>query len=83
MTTQMLGFLRRPRYANHCPLELSQEPVRCARLIQTMQIFLSMKDVDIGRLDSFIDQCFDRRLRILRIVNRPHNPMSRIRDKTT
>ena len=46
-----------------------------------MQIFLSMKDVNIGCLKTGTQQSVDRRSGVLRIDNRADDPMGRIRDE--
>jgi hypothetical protein len=48
---QIPELLSRPRGANQCPLELREESLLCACRIQATQIFLSVKDVNIVRLE--------------------------------
>jgi len=53
----------------------------CACRVQAMEVFLSMKDVNVGCLKTATQQSLDRRSGVFRIANRADYSMGRIGDE--
>ena len=62
---QVLEFLCRSCGSEQSPLKSSEKAMLRADRIEPMQIFLSMKDVDVVTLETGRQQCLDRRSSIV------------------
>jgi hypothetical protein len=83
MMAKIDGFLCRSSQSDHGSLEVGQEAMLGSARIETMQTFLSVKDVDVISGNPGAKQILDGRARSRGIDEGADDPIRRIRDEVT
>ena len=81
MNCQMLVLLGRSCRAKQGSLELCEEPVFVASLIEATQVLLAVENVDVLAREASLKQRVDCGASAASIGNGAHDPVGRIRDE--